>query len=292
MEKAYIFALGANLSFAIGIQFFTHYARNLSSVWVNCFKALVALLLFLVTIYFKGGFNPIEYRYLLLFLMSGFIGLGLADIFLVKSFSLMGPGRTMMIFSFQPVFVGALSYFIFSQTVSTKKFIAVIFLIICLIIFSLESFKKYGHWNSKATLFALCGLVLDGTGVIITRYAFNHSTGINTVEGNFYRATGAILLFAILAKLRPFNFIGRFKSLTAKNKFLVTLGAVLGTYLSLILYLNAVRYAGALALVSAISITGTIFASLLECVVDKKPPSIYLIIAFVFFLAGMRFLFF
>jgi drug/metabolite transporter (DMT)-like permease len=292
MEKAYIFALGANLSFAIGIQFFTHYARNLSSVWVNCFKAIVAIVLFLATIFIKGGFNSISYQYILFFAASGFIGLGLADIFLLKSFSIMGPGRTMVIFSFQPLFVGVLSYFIFAQTVSSRKFIAVIFLVICLVIFSLESFKKHGHWNIKSTFFAFCAMLFDGTGVIITRYAFDNCKAINTVEGNFYRAIGAILLFIILAKARPFGFIKRYKSLSPKGKFLITLGAVLGTYISLILYLNAVRYAGALAIITSISITGTFFAAILECIVDKKPPSIYLITAFAFFLIGMRFLFF
>ena len=149
METAYIYALGANLSFAIGVQFFTHYARNLSSVWVNCFKAIIAAVLFLVTIYTVGGFSPIKYQYLLLFCFSGFLGLGLGDIFLIKSFSLMGPGRTMVLFSFQPLIIGILSYFLFSQTIDTKKFFAILFFIICVFIFSLETYKTKGHWHLK-----------------------------------------------------------------------------------------------------------------------------------------------
>ena len=56
-------------------------------------------------------------------------------------------------------------------------------------------------------------------------------------------------------------------------------------------YLNSVRYAGALAAVSGIAITGTLFASVFECAVDRKLPSAYLLVSFVFFLGGMAFLF-
>ncbi len=291
MEKVYIYALAANLSFAIGVQFFTHYAKRISSLWVNCFKAVVAAALFGITIYFQGGFHHIGFGYAALFFASGMIGLGLADVFLIQAFSLMGPGRTMMLFGFQPLVIGVVSYFAFGQAVDVRKIYAIVFFIVCLFIFSLESFRKQGHWNMKASFFALGGVVLDGFGVLITRYAFNNSPGISTTEGNFYRAVGALLLFAFLSRLKPFNFWGRLKTLGNKNLLWITLGSVAGTYLSLMFYLNAVRYAGALAAVSGIAITGTLFASVFECLVDRKLPSAYLLVSFVFFLGGMSFLF-
>ncbi len=143
----------------------------------------------------------------------------------------------------------------------------------------------------RASLFALGAIVLDGLGVLITRYSFNNSPGIGTTEGNFYRAVGALLLFAVLSRVKPFHFISKLKGLSRANLFWITLGSAAGTYLSLMFYLEAVRYAGALAAVSGIAITGTIFASVFECLADRKLPSAYLVVSFVFFLAGMSFLF-
>jgi len=291
MEKVYVYALAANLSFAIGVQFFTHYARRTSSLWVNCFKALVAAALFGLTIAFQGGFHSITLSCAALFFFSGAIGLGLADIFLIKSFSLMGPGRTMLLFGFQPLVIGVVSYFAFGQAVDARKFIAILFFVICLFIFSLESFRKHGHWNMKAMMFALFGIIFDAVGVLVTRYVFNNSPGIGTTEGNFYRALGALLLFALLSRLRPFQFFAKFKELSRRSLLWITVGSIAGTYLSLMFYLSAIRYAGALAAVSGIAITGTIFASAFECAVDRKPPSVYLLVSFVFFLGGMSFLF-
>lgn len=239
----------------------------------------------------QGGFAGAPPGFIALFFLSGALGLGLADIFLIKAFSLMGPGRTMMLFGFQPFLIGVISYFAFGQTLEPRKAAAVLFFIVCLYIFSLESFRKRGHWNVKASLFALGGILLDGTGVVITRYCFNNTPGISTTEGNFYRAAGAMLLFAALSRLRPFHFVEKLRTLGGRNLFWLGVGSVMGTYLSLMFYLNAVRHAGALAAVSGIAITGTLFASIFECAVERKRPSSYLAVAFVFFLAGMALLF-
>lgn len=291
MEKVYLYALAANLSFAVGVQFFTHYARRISSLWVNCFKAAVAAGLFAATVALQGGFHQIAPWCAALFLFSGAIGLGLADICLVKSFSLMGPGRTMLIFGFQPLVIGVISYFAFGQAVDARKFLAILFFVVCLFIFSLESFRKHGHWNVKATLYALGGVTLDGLGVLVTRYAFNSSPGIGTTEGNLYRALGALALFWALSRVRPFHFFAKLRELERHSLLWITLGSVAGTYLSLMFYLSAIRYSGALAAVSGIAITGTIFASAFECLVERKAPSAYLLVSFVFFAGGMAFLF-
>ena len=169
MDAVYLYALAANLSFAIGVQFFTHYARRVSSLWVNCFKGCVAALLFAATVLLGGGFAGADPGVTALFFLSGMLGLGMADIFLIKSFSLMGPGRTMMLFGLQPFVIGAMSYFAFGQTLDPRKIYAVGFFIVCLFIFSLESFRKEGHWNAKASLFALGGIILDASGVVIYR---------------------------------------------------------------------------------------------------------------------------
>lgn len=291
MDKVYIYALAANLSFAVGVQFFTHYARRVSTLWVNCYKGLVAAALFGLTALLRGGFQGVGAGEAALFLLSGMMGLGLADVFIIKAFALMGPGRTMMLFGFQPLIIGSASYLLFGQALEPAKVYAVFFFVVCLFIFSLESFRKHGHWNARASLFGLAGVAFDGLGVVITRYAFNSSPGLNTVEGNFYRALGALLLFAGIAAVKPFGFVEKLRELRLSGAAWITVGSIAGTYLSLLFYLSAIRYSGALAAVSGIAITGTIFASAFECLTERRAPSRYLLASFAFFLAGMAFLF-
>lgn len=281
----------ANLSFAIGSQFFTHYSRKFSSVWMNAFKAVVAGFCFLLTVCLTTGFHSIELNTFLIFFISGFIGLGIGDIFLLKAFEKIGPGRTMVIFGFHPVIVGILSYIILNQNLEEKKIWSILFFIICLVIFSYENFRKNKSWEVLGLVYAFAGMAFDAGGVLITRYAFDLNQAVTAFEGNFYRCIGAMVSFLIIRGFSPFDFRSRFKSLTNRSRVYVILGALFGTYISLALYLYAIQKSSNLAIVSAISITSVIFSSIIECGWERKLPSKFLLIAFVFFFIGMSFLF-
>lgn len=289
--NAYIMTIFANLSFALGSQFFTHYSKKFSSIWMNAFKAVVAGSAFLITVLLSTGFHAIEFLTVIIFFISGFIGLGIGDIFLLKGFERIGPGRTMLIFGFHPVIVGVLSYLILDQVLETKKLWAILFFIICLIIFSYESFKKNKSFEFRGICFAFLGMAFDAGGVLITRYAFDLNASISAFEGNFYRCIGALLAFLVIRGISPFQFRSRFKSLSIKSRLYVTLGALFGTYISLSLYLYAIKTTNNLAIVSAISITAVLFSSIIECIWEKKYPTKYLLVSFFFFLFGMNFLF-
>ena len=289
--NAYIMTVFANLSFAVGSQFFTHYSKKFSSIWMNAFKAVVAGFCFLLTVVVTTGFHHIEFYTFLIFFISGFIGLGIGDIFLLKAFERIGPGRTLVIFGFHPVIVGILSFIILSQKLESNKIWSILFFIICLIIFSYENFKKNKRREILGLVYAFAGMAFDAGGVLITRYAFDLNTNITAFEGNFYRCIGAMVSFLIIRGFSPFQFRSRFKSLSNKSRIYVILGALFGTYISLSLYLYAIQTSSNLAIISAISITSVIFSSVIECVWDKKLPSKYLLLAFVFFFIGMLFLF-
>ena len=289
--NSYLLALFANISFALGTIFFTHYARKISSLWVNTYKALIATFCFLIVIVSTSGFHDISILNLGVFFLSGFIALGIGDVFLLNAFSLLGPGRTMVLFGFHPMVVGIISYFVFAQDMDSSQFYAIAFFILCLFTFSYETFKEKGHWEIKGLLYALLGMLLDAIGVTITRYAFDMNKSLSVFEGNFYRCLGALMAYVILARVYKFEFRLNFKRLNRRSRLYITIGALFGTFLSLAFYLEAIKSAH-LASISAISITGVIFASLFECVWERRLPSKYLYIAFVFFGVGMWFLIF
>jgi drug/metabolite transporter (DMT)-like permease len=289
--NAYIMTLMANMSFSLGSQFFTHYSRKFSSTWMNTFKALVAAAGFLLTILATTGFHSISIENLFWFFLSGFIALGLGDILLLKAYEKIGPGRTMVLFGFHPVVVGLLALVLFDQVVGTNKLWAILFFIGCLLTFSYETFKISGRWDISGLLFAFGGMFLDATGVLITRFAFELNSTITPFEGNFYRCLGALSSYVLVGRFAPFYFRSRYKSLSTRSKIFVFLGAFFGTYLSLALYLDAIKMTENLAAISAISITGVIFSSTFECIWDKKLPSKFLLISFVFFGFGMYFVF-
>ena len=253
-------------------------------------KAALGCLFFFVTIVLTGGFSAIPLKYAGTFFLSGFIALGFGDILMLKSFADLGPARTILLYGFQPLVIGLISFFLFGQTVSLVKLCSIIFFLICIFIFSLESFRRHGHWSVKAMALACAAMLTDSAGILLTRYSFDGSCA-RVMEGNFYRTVGAIASFVLLGMFVKLNFWGSFAKMKKREISLAALGSFLGVYLCLIFYLTAIKH-GNLAAVSGISVTGAIFAAVFECVFERKWPSKYLLSAFVFFGAGMYLLLF
>ncbi len=289
LEEYHIYAISANFCFALGTMAFTHFTNKVSSAWMNLFKASLACVCFFVSVCIFENWMILGTGSYALFFISGFIGLGIGDYFLLRAFGVLGPGRTLMLFGFQPIFLAIMGKVFFNQDVEFSKFIAIAFFIGCLVTLSIESFRKDKSWGVLGMSFAIVGMLLDSTGVLMTRQAFDLNPGLSSMQGNFYRCLGAISVYMIVSIFRPINFFSSFKSFTTKEKVLVTCGSLLGTFISLGFYLKALQTAH-LASMSGINITGTLFSSIFETIFLKKRPTKYLGLAFMFFLSGMYFL--
>lgn len=283
--SVYIYALASNFCFALGSQFFTHYARSISSVWMNAYKASLACILFAATVFLTLDISPIAPIGIGLFALSGFMGLGFGDIFLLKAFADLGPGRTLILFGFQPLLLGIFGKIFLGQPIDTTKLAAIGCFIAIVLLFAHESWRRDRSFGLMALMVAMTGIILDAAGVVITRHVFDSYPSVSALEGNMYRCIGAVIFFMLLSVIRPFQFWGRLKKLSWKSRGYVSTGAILGTFLSLGFFLKAVQ-TGHLASVSGVAITGTLFSSAFECIWDRKWPSKTLWVALGFFLMG------
>jgi drug/metabolite transporter (DMT)-like permease len=284
------FALASNLAFSVAILIFTSFSLRTSVLWTNCFKALVAFIAFFLSVSLFAGWSDIAWSPLLAFLTSGLIGLALGDMFLLKGFTLIGPSRSMVLFGFQPLFLAVAARVLFGQSLDLSRLFAVLFLIACLVSFSYERYVQHKNWGLKGIGCALAAVLLDTVGILMTRFAFDTDPNLHVFEGNAYRCAGALIGFAFLHQwYQKIEFTKHLKRLNAKTLGLILLGSFLGTYLSLALYLQAIK-TGHLASISAIAITGPFFAAILEHVYLKKWPSKSFALAFVFFILGFYFL--
>jgi uncharacterized membrane protein len=284
--NAIILAIFSNICFATASLGFTHYSIKISSKWMNYFKAVVATIGFTLVCLIFNLWQPIPNQAFLLFLISGLMGLGFGDIFLLKAFAHLGPGRVLMIFGFQPLLLGFVASHLFHQDFSTQKFVAVIFLILCLFSFSLESFKTKGHWDLVGLCLAILGVSMDAVGVLISRAAFELTPDISPFFANWIRGIAACAIFIIWATFdKDLKLFPKWKAQNKKDKRNIFLSAFAGTFLSLGSYLMAVKI-GHLASISAIAGTTPLFAACIDFMRGKSKPNIYFWFGLSFFLIG------
>ena len=291
MSPAYLFALGATFCFALASVGFAHYAKKISPVWMNAFKAAIAFVVFAVIYVVSGEYETLPVsKSFWAFVVSGFLGLNVGDFFLMRAFATIGSARTLIIFSFQPLILALFAFVMFSQTLDSSKLAAVFIMIACVIVTTYEKFKKERRWEWRGPFYALAGVFLDSIGILLTRFAFDSDQSVSVFEGNFYRCLGAVIGFALMSVVVPIKVIPHWTAMAVRSRWVVLGAAFLGTVVSLSLYLTAVR-GGTLATVTAIAGTSPLFAALLESLISRKRPSIYLLASLCLFAFGFWLLF-
>lgn len=289
-QLALLLALASTACFSTASVFFTRFSRSVSPAWMNTFKAVVCTLCLLIVVPVFGLWTTPTNASATAFFLSGVIGLGIADLFLLSAFARIGAARTLMVFGFQPVIVGTASAFLFQQTIEPIRFVAIFFFILCLFILSFERYKREGHWEFLGLALALTGVLLDNTAVLVTRWGFDQTVDMNPFAACLLRTTGALALFSLYSLFRPIRILGHFRALDTTSKTAAVLASFFGTFMSLCLYLYALRK-GHLASIAAIGLAGPVLSASLESLIEGKRPSPYLLMGIACMITGMMLFF-
>lgn len=283
--QVYLMAIGANLTFSTASLFFSIFSRRFTPTWMGTVKVFFAMIAFLIAMFLSGQTSSVPLSAMLLLFFSGLGGLCGGDIFLFKAYTTLGAGRTLVMFSFEPLMLGLYGYFFLGQVFSTNQFLAVICMVICIYIFMLERNKLHGHWDFKSFFWAFAGILLDAVGVMMTRSAYEIAPELETFQVNVIRCTGALVGFLLISPKLFIQFPKDIWNFNARDKVIIIGASVGGCFLSLTLYLAALKYAH-VGTLSAIAITGPVWVAMLESIYYKRLPNRYLMGAFVFFLMG------
>lgn len=253
---------------------------------MNQVKVSVAFLAFILASFATDQWVQIGVPALASFLFSGFLGLCLGDLFLFRSFVQLGPARTLMLYSFQPVILGAYGYFVLAQSFSVRQFVAIACMIACLVTFLRERRKDTGGIDLKAFGYAFIAIALDSVGVMFTRNGYELTPGLESFPANAIRCIGAILGFLVL---KPGSYLGLVQDLRKLNtdvRVQVVGASLLGTFISLSLYLAAIKRAH-LGSLSAVAITGPVLIATIDCIRERRHPEKSLVIALGLFTIGV-----
>ena len=279
------YALFASLVFSASSLVYRNISRAVHPQWMNAFKACMACIgFFFLWIAFANASLPTPLLTTML-LVSGFIGLNLADKFILTAYTHVGTSRTLMIFAFQPLYFALGGWLFLGEHLRVNHFLAIPFTMGCLVTLGVESVRKEGRWELTGLIAALVGVTLDAIGVIVTRKSFAMDPALSSHTANFIRAAGACIGFAIMSRFWPLHLYARWHGLSRRSSILVMFAAFAGTVLSLSFWLRAVQITP-LSTLLVISGSGPLFSAVFESVADKRWPTKYFWISVAFFTAG------
>lgn len=283
--EVYLYAIGANLTFSTAGLIYSFYAKKFSPIWISQIKVTVATFAFILAFFLAEKFVPLSPTALILLFISGLGGLCMGDILLFRAYATLGAARSLVLFSFQPLLLGIYGFIFLEQTFSLNQTIAVMCMMVCVYVFMMERKGLTGSWDARSFLWAFGAICLDGFGVMLTRSAYEMTPGLETYEVNIVRCFGALCGF-FLIKPSSYQIIYKdLRKLSLKENTMVIGAGIGGCFIALALYLAALKHAH-VGTLTAISITGPVWVSLLECLYHRRLPNRFLSVAFIFFLAG------
>ncbi len=234
---------------------FTIAGRRVGSATVNLVRlwiALAAMLaLHLVT---SGSLWPqIEAWRLGVLGISGLIGFALGDAVLFEAFVLLGPRLTMLIMTLWPILAALLAWAFLGQTMSPLRILAMIATLggIALVVADHSSVADDRPRKLVlGVLLALGGALGQAIGFLLSKYGL--ADGFSPISANLIRVGAGTLALSIWLFLRGQmrENILRLKDRRAFS--LITLGALTGPVLGVVLSLYAISHAKSLGVASTL----------------------------------------
>jgi drug/metabolite transporter (DMT)-like permease len=254
-----LFALLTAVVWAVAVILFKKSGENVHPIALNLFKNFLAITLFIPTIYIFGEvlFRKAPISDYLMLLLSGMMGISLADTFYFIALNSVGAAVIAIVACLYGPFIIALSMIFLGERLAPLQFVGVA-LIISAVIFATET-KGESHYPKgnlvKGIFFGTLGTFINAVGVVMIKPILNTSP---LVWVSTYRILGGIVgLLIILIFLKDRSNI--LSTLKKRQSWGFTVGgSFMGAYLSMFLWLAGMKFT-LTSIAAALNQTSTIF---------------------------------
>ena len=235
-------AFGATLSWTYACSIWRSQTNLYKPIEINFLKNVIAFTIFSpVIIFFNYSTN---YKYLLLLLLSGIIGIGLGDTFYLKSLNLIGTRKTLSIEALSPLIAAIAGTLFIDENLNFKAWIGIGIVTGALakiirkksylldkdskLVMSSNSLDKYIY----SLLSVLCAVI----AALLSRFVLLESD-LSPIFTTEIRLFGSIIFLCSFTKMKLKFFINDFNK-RAKRKFIlsVLMGTNIGIFLQQIVF--------------------------------------------------------
>lgn len=221
--------------------YFEKAGRRVGSLSVNIIRIFLGVIfLGITTLFTRGMFFPIDatpYNWFWLGL-SGIVGFFLGDLFLFKTYTIIGSRTSQLVMSLAPMITAVIGWFFLSEYL-TPKSIAGIVVSVTGIMIAVAGKKLRLDVPVKGFLYAIGGALGQAVGLILSKKGMGDYDAIAATQ---IRAIFGFAAFALLV-----TFMRRWRKVilaTGERKSMnaITIGAMFGPFIGVSLSLFAVKH--------------------------------------------------
>lgn len=235
-----IIALIVAFTWTASAIFFEKAGKNIGSLAVNFIRIIWSFLLLGITLLItKQTFLPMDataYQWFWLGL-SGIVGLFLGDMFLFKSYVVIGARTSSLIMSTAPILTTVIGWFFLNETLDAQSVFAIMICVTGVIIVIVNKKLKI-KVPAKGLLYAFLGALGQATGLILSKKGIGDYDPIAATQ---IRLIFALILFVVMISFT--KQWGKVKVALANTKGMkdVFFGSFFGGFIGITLSLFAVQ---------------------------------------------------
>jgi drug/metabolite transporter (DMT)-like permease len=259
---------------AMAVILFKKSGESVHPIGLNIFKNILAFLLFIPTLFLFGEsfFREVPASDYWLLLLSGVIGIGIADTLFFKSLNLLGAGLVAIVSCMYAPTIILLSFLTLDESLSWIQIVGVIMIVAAVLTaVSKKSKVPISRRNLMlGLLWGILGSIGTGVSIVMIKRLLEESPVIWVTE---VRLLGGILSLLVILLLHP----GRRKiiaSLRTSKSWVYTLSSsFVGAYLAMIFWLAGMKFTQA-STASALNQTSNIFIFIFAWLFLREPVNV------------------
>jgi len=280
-------ALSAAILWAIAVIFFKRAGENIRPVALNLYKTIISAILLLPVLWITGVVwvpSNITEKDLLMVVLSGILGIALADSLFFKCLNLLGAGLTAIVECMYSPMVIILSWMILLDKLSVRQISGGFLVVIAVLVATLRTKNQNRHSTKtlQGILVGAASMFTMALSIILMKPVLAKTSVFWVTEIRLLAALVFLSVFFIV-KNEHLQFINLFKKW--KNWRYAFPGTILGNFLSMTCWVAGFQ----LTEVSSAAIlnqTNTIFLVILSSLVLREPFTIRRLIATVLAMTG------
>ena len=294
-----IFSLMAAFFWSIAVVTFRSLTQKLSPFLINALKNTIGLACFIILLCILkiplwDSTREFESLHYLEFIVSGFLGMGIADAIFIYALSKIGANRIAILNCFEPIVIYCLTpFFLPAIWLNEIQTIGFMIVIISMLIISYErdEIDINPKIKQQGIMLQICAILCSCISMLMIKDTLN---GLE--ENNDYRTilwvTAFRLFIGFVISWTIFLFLKDTKKLlkALKEKIVITkiiTSSIFGTFMALTCWMMGQAYVKNLALASIIGQTSLIFIMLFSWLFLREKITKTRIIASIFALLGV-----
>lgn len=284
-----VYSAACALLWSIGVILFKKSGEKVAPVPLNLFKDIVGLLLFVPTMLILGvQLVPVEQTAAdwIILLVSGAIGIGIADSVFFASLNRLGAGRSAVVDCLYSPFIIVCSFIYLHEDIGISLLVALVMMTAGILI---------GTWNPKQTegdedrkkirqgvVLGILAMLLMAIGIVMAKPVLDRS---DPWWASAVRLVGGIVLLSF-QMIRRRNRIELWRCLRPGPLWKFTLpSAVVGAYLAMIFWIAGMKYTDT-TIASVLNQMSTIFVLILATLFLKESLTLRKVVAIILGFTG------